>query len=122
MYAPLLLHLAQHPWLRDVRHVDEDIVRRMAVERCAQTLLVKVMPNETDGSAKDEKTVQGTNLYQGSLFWCEGTTVSKEIDEANGDTPVDVQDQLKTLRHLLDSKGIVEETVAREVLANYMKA
>ena len=43
-----LLDLAQHPWLRDVGHVDEDIVCWMTVQRCTEALLVEVVSDETD--------------------------------------------------------------------------
>lgn len=58
-----LLDLAQHPWLRDVGHVDEDIVGGVAVERGTETFLIEVVANETNRSAKDEETVEGTNLF-----------------------------------------------------------
>ena len=60
---PSLLDLAQHPWLRDVGHVDEDIVGGVAVERGTETFLIEVVANETNRSAKDEETVEGTNLF-----------------------------------------------------------
>lgn len=43
-----LRHLAKDTRLLEVRHVDEDIIRRVAVQRRTQTLLVEVVANETD--------------------------------------------------------------------------
>ena len=56
------MHLAEHARLRHVRHVDEDVVGGMTVERCTQALLVEVVTNETDAAAKHEQTVERTNL------------------------------------------------------------
>ena len=58
----LRAHLAQHARLRYVCHVDEDVVRGVAVQRCAETLLVEVVADEADGPAEDEETVEGTDL------------------------------------------------------------
>ena len=55
-------HLAQHARLRHVRHVDEDVIRGVAVERRAETLLVEVVADETNAAPEDEQTVQRTNL------------------------------------------------------------
>ena len=57
-----LRHLAKHARLRDVRHVDEDVVRRVTVQRRAEALLVEVVANETDAAAEDEQTVESANL------------------------------------------------------------
>ncbi len=67
----------------------------MAVQRRAQALLVKVVTNETDTTPKDEKTVQGTNLnvFVG-FFSREGAAVPEQVDEANSDTTVNVEDKL----------------------------
>lgn len=57
-----LYHLPQHPRLRQVGHVDEDIVGWVSVQRCTQSLLVKVVSDETDRAAKHEQAVQRANL------------------------------------------------------------
>ena len=56
------MHLAEHARLRDVRHVDEDVVGGVAVERRAETLLVEVVADETDAATKHKETVEGTDL------------------------------------------------------------
>lgn len=61
-----LLHLAQHTRLRNVRHVDKDVIGRMTVERSTQTLLVKVVSDKADATSEDEEAVQCTDLH--SLF------------------------------------------------------
>lgn len=57
-----LRHLAQHTRLRKVRHVDEDVVRRVTVQRRAQPLLVQVVSNEPDRAAEHEQAVQRADL------------------------------------------------------------
>lgn len=110
-----LLHPPQHPRLTDICHVDENIIRRVTVQRCTKSFLVKVVSNETDGTTKDEQTVESTNLYYRpqesentktqfrfeesylDILLCllprKRTTISQQIDETNSNTPIDVQDQ-----------------------------
>ena len=57
-----LLHLAEHTGLSDVRHVDEDVVGGVAVEWCAEALLVEVVADEADAATEDEQTVERANL------------------------------------------------------------
>ena len=55
-------HLAEHARLRDIRHVDEDIVCRVTVQRRAETLLVEVVADEANRPAEHEQAVEGTDL------------------------------------------------------------
>lgn len=48
------MHTAQHSRLRHIRHVDEDIIRRVTVQRCTQAFLVQMVTNETDATSKNE--------------------------------------------------------------------
>lgn len=57
-----LLYFAEHPRLRDVGHVDEDVVRGMTVQRRAQALLVEVVADESDAAPEDEQTVERADL------------------------------------------------------------
>ena len=64
---PLLIltsrqHLPQYPRLRQVSHVDEDIVCWVSVQRRTQPLLVEVVSDETDRAAEHEQAVKRTNL------------------------------------------------------------
>ena len=102
-----------------VREEVSDIIPRMPIQSSAQSLLVQMMRNQTDATAKHEKTVEHTHVQVVfSLFWGECTAVAKEIHEANGDAAVHVEDQVVLLGggNGLDSDGIVEELAAREVL------
>ena len=116
-------HLAKHARLRDVGHVDEDIVRRVAVQRRTETLLVEVVADETDAATEDEQTVERANLdVLVRLLRREGAAVAEQVDEADSDTAVNVEDERVLLRrrHLLDRERVVEQAVAREVLAHVL--
>jgi hypothetical protein len=67
----------------------------VAVERSTQALLVQMVTDESDAASEDEQTVEGTNLdVLISLLGGERTTVTEEIDEADGDASIDIQDKL----------------------------
>jgi len=95
----------------------------MSVKRGAKPLLVKVVANESNGTAEDKETVEGTNLdILFSFLRAECTTVTKQINKADSDATVNIQDECILLRrrHLLNSEGIVEKTVAGEVLLDVL--
>jgi hypothetical protein len=48
--------------VRHVRHIDKDVVRRVAVQPGAQALLIQVVANETNRTTKHEQTIQSTDL------------------------------------------------------------
>lgn len=52
-----LLGASQDPRLTNIRHVDKDVISRMTVQGCAQTLLIKVVANETNTATENEKTI-----------------------------------------------------------------
>jgi hypothetical protein len=67
----------------------------MTVQRCTQPLLVEVVTDETDASSEHEQPVQRTDLdVLVRFFGRKGTRVTKEVDEANGDTAIDVENEL----------------------------
>ena len=57
-----------------------------------------------------------------SLIGRERATVAEEVDEADGDASIDVEDERVLLRRrdLLNRERVVEQTVAREVLADVL--
>jgi hypothetical protein len=66
----------------------------MSVERLLESLLVKVMTNETDRSSEDEESVECTDgEVLSGLLWGEGTRALEEIAEACCDSTVDVEDE-----------------------------
>ena len=96
-----------------------DVVPRMAIQASAQSLLVEVMGNQTDASAQDEQTVEHAHVEVIlGLLGAEGTAVAHQIDEADGDAAVDVEDQIVFLGSGdgLDSQSIVEHLAAGEAL------
>ena len=102
--------------------------------------MVEVVTDEADAAAKDEETVESTDLdVLVRLLGGERARVAEEVDEADGDATVDVEDELQDTsvvgreltgectyrvllrrRHLLDGERVVEQTVAREVLAHVL--
>jgi hypothetical protein len=87
------MHLTQHPRLTNI---DENIISRMPIQRRPQPLLVKVVSDEPNTPAEHEETVGGTNpdVLIG-LLGCEGARVTQEVDEANSDATVNVEDELR---------------------------
>ena len=57
-----------------------------------------------------------------SLIGRERTAVAEQVDEADGNAAIDVEDESILLRRrdLLDSERVVEQAVAREVLAHVL--
>lgn len=67
----------------------------MSVQTSAQSLLVQEVSNETDRPTEHEKTVEYTHAKVVlGLFGAESTTVSEEINEADCNTTVNVEDQV----------------------------
>ena len=64
IFQKALVELDGDAWLGHVRHVDEDIISRVTVERSTEALLVEVVTNETDAASEHEETVQGTDLQE----------------------------------------------------------
>jgi hypothetical protein len=91
----------------------------MSVKPSSQSLLIEVVCNQTDRSSKNEKSVQDTILQVIlSLFSTESTTVSDQVDEANSNTSINVQDQVVLLGsgNSLDGQCVVKELMRGEVL------
>jgi hypothetical protein len=91
----------------------------VAVETSAQALLIKVVGNETDGATEHEQTVEDTHAHVVlTLLGGEGTAVAEEVNKADGDTAVDVEDQVVLLGggDGLNGDSVVEQLGAGEVL------
>lgn len=122
------LHLDLHsalssPAFAKVGQQVGDIIPRMTVQTSAQSLLVEVVGNETNASSQDKQTVQDTHLEVVlGLFGGEGTTVAHQVNEADGDTAVNVEDQAVLLGGCdgLDGQSIVEQLVAGELGADVL--
>ena len=95
-----------------------DVVPGVAVETSAESLLVEEVGNQTNGATKDEKTVEHTHLEVVlGLLGGEGTAVAHEVNEADGDGTVDVENEVVLLAggDSLDGNGVVEELGGGEV-------
>jgi len=95
----------------------------MTVETSAQTLLVKEMGNKTNASAEDEETVKNTHLEVIlGLLSRESTAVADKINKADSNATIDVENEVVLLGggDSLNSKGVVEELVAREVVEDVL--
>jgi hypothetical protein len=107
--------------LGDVGEEVGDVVPRVTVQASAESLLVKVVSNKTNATSEDEETVQDTHseVVLG-LFSGESTRVAEQVDEANSNTSVNVEDKVILLGGCdgLNSNGVVEELVGGEVLCH----
>ena len=67
----------------------------MSVEALFETTLVEKVANETNGPAKNEKSVQ-TPIADHiiCLFVRKSATAAKHIHEANGDAPINIQNEV----------------------------
>ena len=91
----------------------------MPIQAGAKTLLIKVMSNQTDASAQHEETVQNTHVeIIFGLFSAECAAVAHQVDEADSDTAVDVENQVVLLASgdSLNSDGVIQHLAAWEAL------
>ena len=95
-----------------------DVVPGVTVETGTKSLLVEEVGNQTNGATKDEQTVEHTHLKVVlSLLGGECTAVAEKVDEADGDSTVNVEDKVVLLAggDGLDRNGVVEELGGGEV-------
>lgn len=70
----------------------------MPVETSPQPLLVKEMSNQTNASAENEQAVEDTHLQVVlGLFVGEGTTVANQVNKADSNAAVHVEDEVVLL-------------------------
>lgn len=93
-----LLYFSNDTRLHDILHRDEDIVGRMTIERSSEPLLIEVVSNEADATTQNEETIEGADLdVLVRLLAGEGAAVTKEVDEADSNATIDVQDKLERI-------------------------
>ena len=117
----LLVHLSHDTRLHDIGHGDEDVIGGVAIQWSAETLLVEMVADEADAAPEDEESVESANTdVLVCLFSAKGAAVSQEVDEADGNATIDVENEGILLGggDFLDRKSVVEQRVAGEVLAN----
>lgn len=120
---PLHLHLhsALGAWCAAAAELRKDVgnvVPRVTVQTSAKSLLVEVVGNKTDGTAENEQTVEDTHLEVVlGLFGGEGTAVAHQVNEADSNAAVDVENEVVLLGggDGLDSQGVVEKLVGGEL-------
>lgn len=96
-----------------------DIIPRMPIQPRPQPLLVQEMRNQPNTPAQHEEAVEHAHLQVLlGLLGGEGAAVAQQVDEADGDAAVDVEDQVVLFggRDGLDGDGVVEELGAGEVV------
>jgi hypothetical protein len=121
MFLHVNLNTRLRPWVprRQLRKHVRNVIPRVTVQSSPQSLLVQEMGNQTDRSSEHEQTVKDTHLEVVlCLFRGEGAAVAEEVDEADGDAAVDVEDEVVLLGggDGLDGEGVVEEFGGGEVL------
>ena len=109
--------------LGDVGEEVGNVVPGVTVQASAQSLLVEVVSNETNATSEDKETVQDTHseVVLGLLSG-ESTGVAEQVNEADSNTSVNVEDKVVLLGGCdgLDSNGVVEELVGGEVLGDIL--
>ena len=91
----------------------------MPVQTGPQTLLVKVMRDQTDTPTEHEQAVKDAHVHVVLGFLgAKGTAIPHQIDKADGDAAVHVENEVVLLRRGdgLDGNGVVEHLAARKVL------
>lgn len=91
----------------------------MPIQAGSQTLLVKVMCDQSNASSQNEQTVQDTHVEVVLGFLgAEGSAVTHQVHEADGNTSVNVKDEIVFLGccHGFDGDGVVEHLAAWESL------
>ena len=92
---------------------------KSAEKRRTYSLLIQEMGNQTNRTTQDEETVEDTNrqvLF--SFLSGERATFSEQVNKADSNTPIHVQDQVVLLGSCdsLNGNGVVKKLVRREVL------
>jgi hypothetical protein len=68
----------------------------VTVERCPESLLVKMVTNETDATTENKETVEGADLnVLVGFFTSKGAAITQEVNKADCDATIDIQDELR---------------------------
>lgn len=96
-----------------------NVIPWVTVQTSAETLLIQEVGNKTNASSEHEKAVEDTHLEVIlSFLGGESSRVAEQVDEADSNATIDVQNQIILLggRDGLDGNGVVQQPMAREVL------
>jgi len=91
----------------------------MPIQASPETLLVQIMCNQTNASAQYEQPIQDAHAeVVFSLLRTEGAAVAHQINEADSDTSIDVEDEVVLLAggDRFDGDGVVKHLAAGETL------
>ncbi len=81
--------------LRQVGQKVSNIIPRMPIQASPQSLLIQIMRNQSNTPTQHEQPVQHAHIQViFSFLRAESATVTHEIDEADSDAAVDVEDQV----------------------------
>jgi hypothetical protein len=108
------LHLGNDARHHNILHRNEDVISGMAVEWRSESLLVKMVTNETNATTKDEEAVQRANL---NIFIClfpgECSAITEKVNKADCYATVDVENELDIIVRLHTKLGkLGERTVS----------
>jgi len=98
-----------------------DVVPGVTVQTGAQALLIEIVGNQTDAATQNEQAIENAHAHVVlDLLGGESTAVAEQVNEADSNATIDVQDQVVLLGggYGLDSNGVVEQLGAGEVLLN----
>lgn len=96
---------------------------KLTVETRPQPLLVEEVGNQTNAAAEHEQTVEDTHLEVVlGLLGSERSAVAEQVDKADSNATVDVENQVVLLGggDGLDGNGVVEQLVVGEVLLHVL--
>ena len=91
----------------------------MPIQASSQPLLVKIMSNQANAPSQHKQAVENAHRQViFSLFWAECAAVAHQINEADCNTTINVQNEVILLGRgdSLNSNGVVEHFAVREAL------
>lgn len=91
----------------------------MPVQASPQSLLVKIMSNQANAPSQHKQAVQNTHIHVVfGLFGTESAAVAHQIDEADCNTTINVQNEVIFLGRGdgLNSNGVFQHFAVREAL------
>ena len=93
----------------------------MSIQTSPQTLLVKIMRDQTDTPTKHEQAIEDTHVHVVfSFLGAKGTTVPHQINKADCDAAIDIENEIILFgrRDGLNGNGVVEHLAVRKVLVD----
>lgn len=104
-----------------IRQQVGDVIPRMPVQPSPQAFLIQEVRDQTDTPPQDKQTVEHSHVeIIFGFFRRESTAISEEINEADGDAAVNVEDQIVLFGrgHGLNCDGVIEKFGAGKVFVD----